>query len=61
MGLAGLALSMYAFGLARAFPALVAARCLNGALNGNIGVIKRYDAFFHIHYITLLTSCVGMS
>ncbi|EJC99925.1 MFS general substrate transporter [Fomitiporia mediterranea MF3/22] len=40
VGLLGLALSMYCFGLARSFPALVIARSLNGALNGNIGVVK---------------------
>ncbi|KLO06723.1 MFS general substrate transporter [Schizopora paradoxa] len=39
-GLSGLALSMYAFGLSRSFPALVFSRALNGFLNGNIGVIK---------------------
>ncbi|KAL5493072.1 hypothetical protein ACEPAI_4521 [Sanghuangporus weigelae] len=40
VGLAGLSLSMFCFGLARSFPALVIARSLNGALNGNIGVVK---------------------
>ena len=40
VGLFGLSLSMYSFGLSRSFPALVISRCLNGALNGNIGVIK---------------------
>ncbi|CCL98009.1 uncharacterized protein FIBRA_00002 [Fibroporia radiculosa] len=39
-GLLGLALSMYCFGLARTFWALVVSRCLNGALNGNVGVLK---------------------
>ncbi|KIY70801.1 MFS general substrate transporter [Cylindrobasidium torrendii FP15055 ss-10] len=39
-GLAGLAISMYCFGLSKTFPGLVTSRALNGALNGNIGVIK---------------------
>ncbi|EPQ54003.1 MFS multidrug-resistance DHA1 sub-family [Gloeophyllum trabeum ATCC 11539] len=39
-GLAGLSISMYCFGLSRTFWGLVLSRCLNGALNGNIGVIK---------------------
>ncbi|TFK50147.1 member of major facilitator superfamily multidrug-resistance, DHA1 sub-family [Heliocybe sulcata] len=39
-GLAGLSISMYCFGLSRTFWGIVLSRCLNGALNGNIGVIK---------------------
>jgi MFS family permease len=39
-GLAGLSLSMYCFGLSKTFWGLVLSRSLNGALNGNIGVIK---------------------
>lgn len=39
-GLFGLSLSMYCFGLSRTFTGLVLSRSLNGALNGNIGVIK---------------------
>ena len=39
-GLLGLTLSMVGFGLARDYWALVLARCAEGALNGNIGVIK---------------------
>ncbi|KIK52653.1 hypothetical protein GYMLUDRAFT_179880 [Collybiopsis luxurians FD-317 M1] len=39
-GLFGLSVSMYCFGLSRTFWGLVLSRCLNGALNGNIGVIK---------------------
>ncbi|GBE88221.1 MFS general substrate transporter [Sparassis crispa] len=39
-GLTGLSLSMYCFGLSRTFWSLVVSRCLNGALNGNIGVLK---------------------
>ncbi|KZT20436.1 member of major facilitator superfamily multidrug-resistance, DHA1 sub-family [Neolentinus lepideus HHB14362 ss-1] len=39
-GLFGLSISMYCFGLSRTFWGLVLSRCLNGALNGNIGVIK---------------------
>jgi len=39
-GLFGLSLSMYCFGLSRTFWGLVLSRSLNGALNGNIGVIK---------------------
>ena len=31
---------MYCFGLSRTFAGLVVSRSLNGALNGNIGVIK---------------------
>ncbi|KAF9525662.1 major facilitator superfamily multidrug-resistance, DHA1 sub-family [Crepidotus variabilis] len=39
-GLFGLAISMYCFGLSTTFWGLVLSRSLNGALNGNIGVIK---------------------
>ncbi|KAI6044364.1 major facilitator superfamily domain-containing protein [Pisolithus marmoratus] len=39
-GLLGLSLSMYCFGLSKTFLGLVLSRCLNGALNGNIGVMK---------------------
>ncbi|KAI0734243.1 MFS general substrate transporter [Fomitopsis betulina] len=39
-GLFGLSLSMYSFGLSRTFWGLVVSRALNGALNGNIGVLK---------------------
>ncbi|KAF9560717.1 member of major facilitator superfamily multidrug-resistance, DHA1 sub-family [Agrocybe pediades] len=39
-GLLGLSCSMYCFGLSRTFWGLVLSRSLNGALNGNIGVIK---------------------
>ncbi|KAF7293024.1 Major facilitator superfamily multidrug-resistance DHA1 sub-family [Mycena indigotica] len=39
-GLIGLSISMYCFGLSRTFWGLVLSRSLNGALNGNIGVIK---------------------
>jgi len=40
MGLCGLSISMYSFGLSTTFWGLVMSRALNGALNGNIGVIK---------------------
>ncbi|KAF9790416.1 member of major facilitator multidrug-resistance DHA1 sub-family [Thelephora terrestris] len=40
MGLFGLSLSMYCFALSKTFWGLVFSRALNGALNGNIGVIK---------------------
>ncbi|KAF9480005.1 major facilitator superfamily multidrug-resistance, DHA1 sub-family [Pholiota conissans] len=40
LGLAGLSVSMYCFGLSKTFWGLVLSRSLNGALNGNIGVIK---------------------
>ncbi|KAF9468193.1 member of major facilitator superfamily multidrug-resistance, DHA1 sub-family [Collybia nuda] len=40
IGLFGLSVSMYCFGLSRTFWGLVLSRSLNGALNGNIGVIK---------------------
>ncbi|KAF8626600.1 hypothetical protein AX17_006518 [Amanita inopinata Kibby_2008] len=39
-GLVGLSISMYCFGLSTTFWGLVLSRSLNGALNGNIGVIK---------------------
>ncbi|KAF7327420.1 Major facilitator superfamily multidrug-resistance DHA1 sub-family [Mycena kentingensis (nom. inval.)] len=39
-GLIGLSISMYCFGLSRTFWGLVLSRSLNGALNGNIGIIK---------------------
>ncbi|KAG0699160.1 major facilitator superfamily domain-containing protein [Suillus ampliporus] len=40
IGLFGLSISMYCFGLSRTFSGLVLSRALNGALNGNIGVMK---------------------
>ncbi|KAH9928662.1 MFS general substrate transporter [Fomitopsis serialis] len=40
IGLLGLSLSMYSFGMSRTFWGLVVSRSLNGALNGNIGVLK---------------------
>ncbi|KIM39395.1 hypothetical protein M413DRAFT_447318 [Hebeloma cylindrosporum] len=40
IGLFGLSLSMFCFGLSRTFWGLVLSRSLSGALNGNIGVIK---------------------
>lgn len=40
MGLFGLSLSMYCFGLSKTFVGLVLSRSLNGALNGNVGVMK---------------------
>lgn len=39
-GLAGVTVSSIAFGLSRTFVAMVITRCLAGALNGNVGVIK---------------------
>ncbi|KAF9526687.1 member of major facilitator superfamily multidrug-resistance, DHA1 sub-family [Crepidotus variabilis] len=39
-GLVGLSLSTYCFGLSRSFWGLVLSGSLNGALNGNLGVIK---------------------
>ncbi|KAF8071652.1 member of major facilitator superfamily multidrug-resistance, DHA1 sub-family [Lyophyllum atratum] len=40
VGLFGLSLSMFCFGLSTTFWGLVVSRSLNGALNGNIGVMK---------------------
>lgn len=40
IGLFGLSLSMFCFGLSKTFWGLVISRSLNGALNGNVGVIK---------------------
>ncbi|KAI5990106.1 major facilitator superfamily domain-containing protein [Pisolithus albus] len=40
VGLAGLSISNLCFGLSREFWALVASRCIAGALNGNVGVMK---------------------
>lgn len=39
-GLFGLSVSMYCFGLSKTFWGLILSRCLNGALNGNIGIMK---------------------
>ncbi|KAG2128246.1 major facilitator superfamily domain-containing protein [Suillus clintonianus] len=39
-GLFGLSISMYCFGLSKTFAGLILSRALNGALNGNVGVIK---------------------
>ncbi|KAJ7833182.1 member of major facilitator superfamily multidrug-resistance, DHA1 sub-family [Mycena leptocephala] len=40
LGLMGLSVSMYCFGLSRTFWGVVVSRSLNGALNGNIAVMK---------------------
>ncbi|GJE96228.1 MFS general substrate transporter [Phanerochaete sordida] len=40
IGMAGLCISMICFGLSKTYIALVLSRCLVGALNGNLGVIK---------------------
>ncbi|KAI6155622.1 major facilitator superfamily domain-containing protein [Pisolithus tinctorius] len=40
VGLMGLSISNLCFGLSRTFWALVASRCIAGALNGNVGVMK---------------------
>ncbi|KAG9315284.1 MFS general substrate transporter [Chiua virens] len=40
IGLLGLSLSNFAFGLSRTFSMLVISRCIAGLLNGNIGVMK---------------------
>lgn len=40
VGIAGLCVSMVCFGLSRTYLGLVLSRCLVGALNGNLGVIK---------------------
>ncbi|KIK76845.1 hypothetical protein PAXRUDRAFT_835199 [Paxillus rubicundulus Ve08.2h10] len=40
LGIFGLSLSMLCFGLSRTFTGLVLSRCITGALNGNIGVMK---------------------
>ncbi|EIM90953.1 MFS general substrate transporter [Stereum hirsutum FP-91666 SS1] len=40
IGLIGLSISMFLFGLSRTFWTLVISRCLAGGLNGNIGVMK---------------------
>ncbi|EGN95009.1 hypothetical protein SERLA73DRAFT_113718 [Serpula lacrymans var. lacrymans S7.3] len=40
LGMFGLSISMFCFGLSKTFWGLVLSRCLNGALNGNIGVMK---------------------
>jgi len=40
MGMAGLIITMTAFGLSKTFAALVVSRCAAGLLNGNVGVVK---------------------
>lgn len=40
IGLFGLAISMLGFGLSQRYWALVLSRCIEGALNGNVGVAK---------------------
>ncbi|OAX43208.1 MFS general substrate transporter [Rhizopogon vinicolor AM-OR11-026] len=44
IGLFGLSLSMICFGLSTTFWGLVISRCLSGALNGNIGIVKSMTA-----------------
>ncbi|ORY23550.1 major facilitator superfamily domain-containing protein [Naematelia encephala] len=40
IGCVGSSVSAVAFGLSKSFPMLVLTRCLNGVMNGNIGVLK---------------------
>lgn len=40
LGIFGLSLSMFCFGLSRTLLGLILSRCITGALNGNIGVMK---------------------
>ncbi|KAM6493778.1 member of major facilitator superfamily multidrug-resistance, DHA1 sub-family, partial [Amanita muscaria] len=40
VGLTGLAVSMYSFGLSTTFLGLVLSKCLHGSLDGNVGVIR---------------------
>lgn len=40
IGLAGTCLSVNAFGLSRSFHQMIAARAINGLMNGNVAVIK---------------------
>ncbi|TNY17581.1 major facilitator superfamily domain-containing protein [Rhodotorula diobovata] len=40
IGLSGVTLSIVSFGLSRSFTGLVVSRCMGGALNGNVAVIK---------------------
>ncbi|KAI6032822.1 MFS general substrate transporter [Pisolithus orientalis] len=40
VGIFGLSLSILCFGLSKTFASLVISRCITGALNGNIGVMK---------------------
>jgi len=40
IGLLGQSMSMYCFGLSTTFCGLILSQCLNGALNGNVGVIR---------------------
>ncbi|GAA5983821.1 hypothetical protein JCM5350_007560 [Sporobolomyces pararoseus] len=40
IGLSGVTISIVAFGMSKSFTALVISRCLGGALNGNVAVIK---------------------
>jgi MFS family permease len=44
IGLFGLSFSMFCFGLSKTFWSFVISRCLTGALNGNIGVMKSVTA-----------------
>jgi len=44
LGLLGLSVSMYCLGLSTTFWGLIFSRCLNGALNGNVGVLKSMTA-----------------
>jgi len=40
IGLTGVTISIIAFGLSKSFTALIVSRCIGGALNGNVAVIK---------------------
>lgn len=49
IGLSGVALSIGAFGVQHSFAGLIVARCLGGALNGNV-------AYVHLSFLQLLES-----
>jgi MFS family permease len=40
IGMAGTVVSVNAFGLAKSFPAMIAARCISGLFNANVSVLK---------------------
>lgn len=56
IGLSGVALSIGAFGVQHSFVGLIVARCLGGALNGNVAYVHVLLHSSHATSLTLLAA-----
>lgn len=56
IGLMGTAISAVGFGFSKSFAVALFFRCLGGALNGNIGVMRTVSPFFDFHFVYIVCS-----